>query len=606
MKPGRYVFIFSLLILLLSPIAYSQLEKIRVACIGNSITQGGSTTWPGTLQTLLGSHYNVKNFGNGGRTMLRHGDFPYWGLDQFLQAQDFNPHIIFISLGTNDSKSQNWVYGSEFYTDYRDFVHTFKKNGRNPQIYVCFPPPAFSAQYGIIDSIIHDQIIPLIDSIRRTENTLLIDWYTLMDTMSSYFPDGIHPNDAGYAIMGGWARDSILDSPGGFIRTFNANPQKFEKGVSVKLCWETSNGSHVTLNGLPVNETDSMIVNPTDSTPYMLIATGGHYSDTRWVVLEYIAPGTIKTLKAVPPILEQGMGDSSLISWTTSKESVVQFEGIYVPSNGSVYVHPTATQSFTVTTFGEVVDTKVITVPVLPAELINRALLQNDTAYTYAEGFKYDRAVDGDTSTAWVSSPAYRYQWLNVNLGKTYEIQRIVLKWGSPYAISYYLQVWDTLGNKVVIFRTTKGDGGIDDIGGLSGKGIIVRLFCSAISDSNAGGYVLKELEVYTPTRSSGVDNAADIMPQQYELSQNYPNPFNPLTTIKYAVPALSSVQIKVFDILGRQVEEIVNGEKNSGNYIVNWQTNISSGVYFFRMEAKPVNKSGAVFTRTRMMVILK
>ena len=68
-------------------------RTIRVACIGNSITigSGGSTAWPQQLGQRLGPHYNVRNFGVSGTTLLTHGDFPYRNEAAFLQAQDFDP-----------------------------------------------------------------------------------------------------------------------------------------------------------------------------------------------------------------------------------------------------------------------------------------------------------------------------------------------------------------------------------------------------------------------------------------------------------------------------------------------------------------------------------
>ena len=119
----------SLLVLtLLAGAAYGQDRTIRVACIGNSITigSGGSTAWPQQLGQRLGAHYTVRNFGVSGTTMLRHGDFPYWNESAFLQAQDFDPHIVIISLGTNDSKPQNRVDLGEMFDDYMAFIRILR------------------------------------------------------------------------------------------------------------------------------------------------------------------------------------------------------------------------------------------------------------------------------------------------------------------------------------------------------------------------------------------------------------------------------------------------------------------------------------------------
>jgi hypothetical protein len=90
-------------------------------------------------------------------------------------------------------------------------------------------------------------------------------------------------------------------------------------------------------------------------------------------------------------------------------------------------------------------------------------------------------------------------------------------------------------------------------------------------------------------------------IPKSFELSQNYPNPFNPTTTIKYSIPAViarsgatrqshetyASVQIKVYDLLGREVATLVNQKQAPGNYSVKFDaTKLSSGVYFYRLQA--------------------
>ncbi len=89
-------------------------------------------------------------------------------------------------------------------------------------------------------------------------------------------------------------------------------------------------------------------------------------------------------------------------------------------------------------------------------------------------------------------------------------------------------------------------------------------------------------------------------LPDDYQLSQNYPNPFNPTTTISYSIPNESFVTIKVYDILGREVETLVNEEKNAGNYNVNFNAgNLSSGIYFYRMQA-------GNFIQTKKLLLLK
>jgi hypothetical protein len=100
--------------------------------------------------------------------------------------------------------------------------------------------------------------------------------------------------------------------------------------------------------------------------------------------------------------------------------------------------------------------------------------------------------------------------------------------------------------------------------------------------------------------RSEGI-NIAD-----YYLAQNYPNPFNPSTSIIFNIPEESSIHLQVIDVMGRIVEELLNGNKPSGSYNVKWNaSNFASGVYIVRMTAQSLS-SGKLFKNAIKMVYMK
>jgi hypothetical protein len=89
-------------------------------------------------------------------------------------------------------------------------------------------------------------------------------------------------------------------------------------------------------------------------------------------------------------------------------------------------------------------------------------------------------------------------------------------------------------------------------------------------------------------------------LPISYKLYQNYPNPFNPTTTIKYQIPEISFVTIKVYDVLGSEIATLVNEEKVAANYEIEFNaTQLPSGVYFYRLQA-------GSFVETKKMVLLR
>jgi len=95
-------------------------------------------------------------------------------------------------------------------------------------------------------------------------------------------------------------------------------------------------------------------------------------------------------------------------------------------------------------------------------------------------------------------------------------------------------------------------------------------------------------------------DTLSDILPESFKLSQNFPNPFNPTTTIKYSIPSMSLVNIKIYNSIGEEILELVNEVQPVGNYKVKFEaSNLPSGIYFYRL------KSGA-FLETKKMVLLR
>lgn len=107
-------------------------------------------------------------------------------------------------------------------------------------------------------------------------------------------------------------------------------------------------------------------------------------------------------------------------------------------------------------------------------------------------------------------------------------------------------------------------------------------------------------LEYFFPENATNLISEKNYSVSEFQLYQNYPNPFNSTCAIKYSIPKSSQVTLKIFNVLGSEIETLLDDEKPVGTYELNWNAvNLSSGVYFYRIQA-------GSFVQTRKMILLK
>ena len=195
------------LTLLFALLSLSLQAQIRVACIGNSITYGHGIqdrehdTYPAQLQSLLGTDFQVVNFGVSGTTAQREGDFPWTTTKEYTAAKDFQPQIAVIKLGTNDSKPQNWVGSERFIQNLEALALEFEQLPSHPRIIIALPAKAYEVRWNIHDDIIAQQELPAIKKMAKKHHWPLIDLYKATSQMQQCFPDGIHPNVEGAGVI---------------------------------------------------------------------------------------------------------------------------------------------------------------------------------------------------------------------------------------------------------------------------------------------------------------------------------------------------------------------------------------------------------------------
>lgn len=185
--------------------------QIRIACVGDSITYGFGIAdyehncYPTKLGEMFGDNFHVANFGHSGATVSKNGDSPYTECKQYELSLEYDPDIVVLMLGSNDSKEQNWTNVITFMREYEELIDSYKENNPEVKIFVCTPARAFfpdgktegATNFGIRPENV-DSIATAIRLFARDEGYTLIDVYNLTKTNREWFKvDLVHPNSEG-------------------------------------------------------------------------------------------------------------------------------------------------------------------------------------------------------------------------------------------------------------------------------------------------------------------------------------------------------------------------------------------------------------------------
>lgn len=199
-------------------------KKIRVACVGDSVTYGyglddrDNESYPARLQALLGEDYDVRNFGHSGATLMRRAYRPYVEQQAYRDALDFAADIVVIHLGLNDTDPRAWPnYRDEFITDYLALIEDFRRVNPKCRVWVCRMTPISHRHHrfksGTRDWYWMEQ--KRIETVAQAAGTGLIDLQKPLYARPDLLPDALHPAAEGADIMAHTVYSALTGDFGG-------------------------------------------------------------------------------------------------------------------------------------------------------------------------------------------------------------------------------------------------------------------------------------------------------------------------------------------------------------------------------------------------------
>lgn len=220
MKKSFIIYLF----LTLSVVLYAQQHRIKVACIGNSITYGyglpdrATQSYPVQLQKMLGESYQVENFGKSGATLLNKGHRPYMQQDEYHRAIDFAGDIVVIHLGINDTDPRDWPdYRDFFVKDYIALIDSFRVANPEARIMIARLTPIADRHPRFLSGTRdwHGEIQLAIENVARYAGVQLIDFHKPLYPYPFMLTDAVHPDPEGVFVLAQTVYSAITGDYGG-------------------------------------------------------------------------------------------------------------------------------------------------------------------------------------------------------------------------------------------------------------------------------------------------------------------------------------------------------------------------------------------------------
>lgn len=232
-------------------------QKIKVACVGNSVTYGYTipdrekNCYPAQLGVMLGERYEVRNFGKSGATLLNKGHRPYMQQPEYREALQFAADLVVIHLGLNDTDPRNWPnYRDEFIPDYLSLIDSFRSVNPRCKIWICRMSP-ISHRHPRFKSGTRDwyeQIQQTIEKVAADAQVGLIDLQEGLYCRPDLLPDALHPTAAGAAIIAHAVYSALTGDFGGLqLPEVYSDNMVLQRGPELKICGKANAGEKVTV-----------------------------------------------------------------------------------------------------------------------------------------------------------------------------------------------------------------------------------------------------------------------------------------------------------------------------------------------------------------------
>lgn len=199
-------------------------NRVRITCAGDSITYGSGVLktreldcYPAQLQTHLGTSYLVSNFGLRNATAAESGDLPYLSSEEYQESLKSNPDIVFLMLGTNDTKTYNWDEAA-YEAGMLKLVESYQKLPSNPVVYIIRSPYCYAinengeAEYSIQADVVTGLLGDAVARVAEQTGVQVIDLFAVTEGQDELYTDGIHFNAEGYTLIADTIYDVVKDT----------------------------------------------------------------------------------------------------------------------------------------------------------------------------------------------------------------------------------------------------------------------------------------------------------------------------------------------------------------------------------------------------------